>query len=56
MSKSNLHALLQPEATRNGLLHELIRQNACGLIARAVESELQGLLSQYADVSTPDGR
>jgi len=45
MSKSNLHAL-----------HELIRQGARDLIAKAVESELQGLLNQYADVSTPDGR
>ena len=26
------------------------------LIAKAVESELQGLLDQYGDVSTPDGR
>lgn len=56
MSKSNLHALSQPEVATNDPLHELIRQGARDLIARAVESELQGLLNQYADVSTPDGR
>jgi len=56
MSKSNLHALSQPEVATNDPLHELIRQGARDLIARAVESELQGLLDQYADVSTPDGR
>jgi hypothetical protein len=56
MSKSNLHALSQPEATTNDPLHDLIRQGARDLIARAVESELQGLLDQYADVLTPDGR
>ncbi len=37
-------------------MHDLIRQGARDLIARAVESELQGLLDQYADVLTPDGR
>lgn len=56
MSKSNLHALSQPEVTPNDPLHELIRQGARDLIAKAVESELQCLLDQYADVSTPDGR
>ena len=56
MPKSNLHALSQPEATTNDPLHDLIRQGARDLIARAVESELQGLLDQYADVLTPDGR
>ena len=56
MSKSNLHALSQPEVATTDPLHELIRQGARDLIAKAVESELQGLLNQYADVSTPDGR
>ena len=56
MSKSNLHALSQPEVATNDPLHDLIRQGARDLIARAVESELQGLLDQYADVSAPDGR
>ncbi|HCW89832.1 MAG TPA: IS256 family transposase, partial [Marinobacter sp.] len=51
MSQSNLHALSQPEVTTNDPLHDLIRQGARDLIARAVESELQGLLDQYADVS-----
>ena len=49
MSKSNLHALSQPETVTNDPLHELIRQGARDLIARAVEAELEGLLSQYAD-------
>nr|WP_273424328.1 IS256 family transposase [Halomonas sp.] len=56
MAKSNLHALSQPQVSTNDPLHELIRQGARDLIAKAVESELQGLLNQYADVSTPDGR
>ena len=56
MSKSNLHALSQPEMTSNDPLHELIRQGARDLIARAVETELEGLLSQYADIKTADGR
>ena len=38
MSKSNLHALSQPEMTSNDPLHELIRQGARDLIARAVET------------------
>ncbi len=56
MSKSNLHARSQPEVASNDPLHELIRQGARELISKAVESELQGLLDQYADASTPDGR
>lgn len=56
MSKSNLHALSQPETTPHDPLHDLIRQGARDLIARAVEAELEGLLSQYADITTPDGR
>ena len=42
--------------TSNDPLHELIRQGARDLIARAVETELEGLLSQYADIKTADGR
>ena len=56
MSESNLHALSQPETATNDPLHDLIRQGARDLIARAVETELEGLLKQYADVTTPDGR
>ena len=56
MSKSNLHALSQPEVAGNDPLHELIRQGARDLIAQAVETELESLLKQYADVKTPDGR
>ena len=56
MPKSNLHALSQPEQTQNDPLHELIRHGARDLIARAVETELESMLSQYADVTTPDGR
>ena len=37
-------------------MHELVRQGARDLIAKAVESELQSLLDQYGDVTTPDGR
>ena len=56
MSESNLHALSQPEVASNDPLHELIRQGARDLIAQAVETELESLLKQYADVKTPDGR
>lgn len=56
MSKSNLHALSQPEVASNDPLHELIRQGARDLIAQAVEIELESLLKQYADVKRPDGR
>lgn len=56
MSKSNLHALSQPEVASNDPLHELIRKGARNLIAQAVETELESLLKQYADVTTPDGR
>ncbi len=55
MSKSNLHALSQPEVSGNDPLHELIRQGARDLIARAVEAELEGLLNQYSGITTPDG-
>lgn len=37
-------------------LHELIRQGACDLIARAVETELESLFKQYEDIKSPDGR
>jgi transposase-like protein len=56
MPKSNLHALSQPEVATDDPLHDLIRQGARDLIARAVESELQCLLSQHAGVLTPEGR
>ena len=56
MSKSNLHALSQPEVTTNDPLHELIRQGARDLIAQAVEAELDSLLRQYKDIKAPDGR
>ena len=56
MSESNLHALSQPEVASNDPLHELIRQGARDLIAQAVETELESLLKQCADVKTPDGR
>ena len=37
-------------------LHDLIRQGARDLIARAVETELTALLDCYADLETEDGR
>ena len=56
MSKSTLHALSQPETIGSDPLHELIRQGARDLIARAVEAELEALLSRHADLTTGDGR
>lgn len=55
MSKSNLHALSQPEAEHDPL-HELIRNGARQLITEAVNTELTALLEQYADLKTPDGQ
>ena len=52
MTKSNLHALSQPETTGNDPLHNLIRKGARDLIAQqAVEAELESLLKQYPPLS-----
>ena len=56
MSKSNLHALSQPEVATNDPLHELIQQGARDLIAQAIETELDSLLKQHKDLKAPDGR
>ena len=56
MTNSTLRALSQPEPQVTDPLHELLRQGARDLIAKAVEAELATFLSQYADQRLDDGR
>jgi len=56
MRKSTLHALSQPETEAGDALHELLRQGARDLIAKAVEAELEAFLAEYADTAAADGR
>lgn len=55
MSKSNLHALSQPESEQDPL-HSLIRHGARKLIAEAVDAELAALLDHYRGLKTGDGQ
>ena len=56
MTESTLRALSQPELSIADPLHDLLRQGARDLIARAVEAELAGFLDQYAAQRLEDGR
>ncbi|MBE5068052.1 IS256 family transposase [Ligilactobacillus salivarius] len=56
MTDSTLRALSQPEPQVADPLHELLRQGARDLIAKAVEAELATFLAQYADQRLDDGR
>lgn len=56
MTNSNLRALSQPESETTDPLHELLRQGARYLIAKAVEAELATFLGQFADTTLEDGR
>jgi len=56
MTDSTLQALSQPEPEVSDPLHELLRQGARDLIAKAVEAELATFLAQYADTTLDDGR
>ncbi|MBB3143615.1 IS256 family transposase [Halomonas organivorans] len=56
MTDSTLRALSQPESEPSDPLHELLRQGARDLIAKAVEAELATFLAQYADTTLADGR
>jgi len=56
MSQSTLQAVTQPDAGATDPLHELLRQGARDLIAKAVEAELSTFLEQYADKTLEDGR
>ncbi|MBB3189834.1 IS256 family transposase [Halomonas cerina] len=56
MTDSTLRALSQPEPEVSDPLHELLRQGARDLIAKAVEAELATFLAQYADTNMEDGR
>ena len=55
MTKSNLHALSQPEPEHD-LLLKTLRYGARKPIAEAVNTELESLLAQYGDLTTPEGR
>ncbi|WP_163560378.1 IS256 family transposase, partial [Halomonas sp. NO4] len=56
MTDSTLRALSQPEPQVTDPLHELLRQGARDLIAKAVEAELATFLAQTADQRLDDGR
>ncbi|KYZ86108.1 TetR family transcriptional regulator, partial [Alcanivorax sp. KX64203] len=56
MTDSTLRALSQPEPQVTDPLHELLRQGARDLIAKAVKAELATFLAQYADQRLDDGR
>lgn len=56
ITDSTHRALSQPEPQVTDPLHELLRQGARDLIAKAVEAELATFLAQYADQRLDDGR
>lgn len=56
MTDSTLQALSQPEPEVTDPLHELLRQRARNLIAKAVEAELPTFLAQFANTTLEDGR
>ena len=55
MTESNLHAVAQPESEHDPL-HDLIRKGARKLIAEVVDTELEALLAQCGERTTPEGR
>ncbi|GHA91887.1 hypothetical protein GCM10007159_11750 [Modicisalibacter luteus] len=56
MANSTLQALSQSEPQITDPLHELLRQGARDLIAKAIEAELATFLAQYVDQRLGDGR
>ncbi len=56
MSHPTLQALSQPEPNVADPLHELLREGARDLIAKAVEAELASFLAGYDDEHLDDGR
>jgi len=56
MTDSTLLTVSQPDPVVTDPLHELLRQGARDLIAKAVEAELTTFLEQYADKTLEDGR
>jgi putative transposase len=56
MTESTLRAVSQPELSIADPLHDLLRQGARDLIARAVEAELAGFLDRYSAHQLEDGR
>jgi len=56
MADSTLRSLSQPDHQDADPLHELLRQGALDLIAKAVETEPTTFLAQYADQRLDDGR
>src|SRR5690625_7229515 len=55
MTDSTLEAVSSPTPDVKDPLHELLRNGARDLIARAVEAELNTFLEQYADHRTDQG-
>ena len=56
MTKPILEAFSQPEQSSTDGLHELIRNGARELIARAVEAQLAEFMARYDDTLLSDGR
>ena len=56
MSHPTLQAISQPESNVADPLHELLREGARDLIAKAVEAELASFLVRYGDERVEDGR
>ncbi len=56
MTHSTLQALSQPEPDVADPLHQLLREGARDLIAKAVEAEMASFLAQYDDQRLEDGR
>ena len=55
MSKDNVISLENP-AENKDLLSSLLRSGARELITKAVQTELTEFLSQYQDMTDPEGR
>ncbi len=56
MAHPTLQALSQPEPDVADPLHQLLREGARDLIAKAVEAEMASFLAQYDDERLEDGR
>ncbi|MCL0035504.1 hypothetical protein M1N00_02455 [Thermodesulfovibrionales bacterium] len=56
MSQDNLAELKKPEPVVDGLIMEILRDEAKKLLDEALEAEIAGFLSQYADLKDDQGR
>ncbi len=56
MKKDNLIELKNPEPFIDDPITEILRNGARELLAEALEAEIKGFLSQYADLKDDHGR